>query len=125
MSATTRRLTNMRGGDIPDLTRRLVAFELKVQWCALAHEETELNNHMFEAVGSLQTTNDVMCGADYFLAAWELETLHHYLTHTGLHWAVLNTESGWLGWKQTPKLHNAVAHLARQAALVDHLDAQT
>jgi len=119
----------LKGGAIKAAnTRSLVPFALKLQRRAVDISPTPMSKHMLKAVESLQSAYDIFYNSDYFLARAEVAALSKSLLRLGRNYqrlAVLSTDMGRLAWKQTPKLHYVVAHLATQSELVNPRYVQT
>ena len=109
-------------------TRSLVAYALDLQKRAVDIDPNDVNHHALKIVQSLQTVYDILYSGEFFLTPNEVGTLHNKLTRMGVNYQLLATQTsaqGQLRWKQTPKLHYAVGHMAMQAALINPRYVQT
>ena len=131
------KITNIRDDEFPELkgnsvkaanTRSLVPYALELQQRAVAIAPTEKNKHALKVVESLQALYDVFYSGGYFLTPAELATTRRQLLRLGLNYqrlAVLAVAENDLAWKQVPKLHYVVGHLAWQCRLINPRYVQT
>ena len=125
------KMSNLFASGFPELhgpaikaanTRALVAFALDLQQRAVAADRSMLNRQAFKVVESLAASYEIMYNGSYFLTAAEVRELDVQLSRMGRSYqflAVQTIDAGQPRWKQPPKFHYAVGHLAHQARLIN------
>ena len=81
-----------------------------------------LNRQAFKVVQSLARAYDIMYSAGCFLDAAEARDLDEQLSRMGRSWQWLSVHTiaqSLTRWKQPPKVHYAIGHLAEQARLIN------
>ena len=109
-------------------TRALTPYAVNLQQRLTTENPSDLNKHALKVIESLQACYNMFYGAGYFLPPAEIERLDFLLSRLGRNYQVLSVQTsaaGLAAWKQTPKLHYAVAHLSAQAALINPRFTQT
>ena len=103
-------------------TKALVPFVLDLQRRAVAQDPSMLNRQAYKVVQSLARAYEIMYNAEFFLTAAEAQDLDEQLSRMGrsYQWLSVETMGQWLTrWKQPPKIHYAIGHLAQQARLIN------
>ena len=117
------RLPELKGSSVKAAnTRALAPYALNLQQRAVASDPSPVNKHALKVVESLQAAYELMYGGSYFLSVEQVRELRKALTRLGQNFqqlSVLTSRAGELRWKNTPKLHYVVGHLAAQAKLVN------
>jgi len=125
------KMSNVMKCGFPDLhgpaikaanTRALVPYALALQQRAARIEPTVINRHALKVVESLNEAYTIMYDGEYFLNATDVQKLGQQLQRMGASYqylACITANEGLTRWKQTPKVHYAVAHLANQARLIN------
>jgi hypothetical protein len=128
----TLKLSNlMREGDFPDLhgqaikaanTRAVTPYCMELQRRAVAMDPTPLEKHMFKVIESMDALYKLVYNAGFWLTLGEMDAFSKHCRRIGNNWQMLATiTAGQLvrSWPQRPKLHYSVAHLPRQAQLIN------
>ena len=108
--------------------RSLVPYILSLQQRAVAIYPTLPNKHSLKTIESLDTVYKVFYEAGYFLTDAQKTLVAAQLLRLGQNFqalAVHHSDQGDPRWRQSVKLHYTVAHLARQANLINPRYTQT
>jgi hypothetical protein len=103
-------------------TRSLVPYLVDLQERAVSAYPTPQNRHMLKVVKAVHLIYETLYAAGYFLTAVEKASIAKLCNRLGLHYQVLAVQAvreGLLLWKETPKLHYLVGHLATQSRLIN------
>ena len=85
-------------------------------------DPTPIEKHMFKVIESIDALYKLVYNAVFWLTPGELDTFNKHCLRIGNNWqmlARLTADEGVRSWPQRPKLHYSVAHLPRQAALIN------
>ena len=126
------KLSNLhREGDFPDLhgqavkaanTRAAVPYCKALQARSVAMDATPIEKHMFKVIESIDACYKLFYGASEWLTEAELDSVRRHCKRIGNNWQMLSlitAEALERSWPCKPKLHYTVAHLPRQAALIN------
>ena len=103
-------------------SRALMPFALELQQRATAADHSDINRHALKVVESLNKAIDLMYGVGCFMTVGEHQRLEGLLHRMGVNYQLLakrTCDAGEMKWKQVPKHHYCVGHLAEQASLVN------
>ena len=126
------KLSNLtREGDFPELhgqavkaanTRAAVPYAVQLQARAVAMNATPIEKHMHKVIDSLNALYALVYARSFWLSQEDLEAFNKHCKRIGNNWQMLSlitAEALERSWPCKPKLHYSVAHLPRQAALIN------
>ena len=89
---------------------------------AVALDPSPLEKHMFKVIESLNALYALVYSASFWLTDAELDAFSKHCRRIGNNWQMLaHLTAGMLqrSWPMRPKLHYSIAHMPRQAALIN------
>ena len=125
------KLSNLTKDGFPDLhgqavkaanTRSVIPYVVELQRRACVINATPLEKHMSKVVESLDVLYQLMYGVGYWFSADQLTLFNKHCKRIGSNWqllAFITARDLVRSWPQRPKLHYTIAHLPRQAALIN------
>jgi len=132
----TLKLDNIRGGDFPELkgqlikaanTRQAIPYAVNLATRAVALRPTDENKHALRCISAMHELCETLYNADYILTDAQKDKVNKNCFKIGVHYQWLAVEAqgnGVARWKQPPKLHYLVGHLATQALLINPVKVQ-
>ena len=103
-------------------TRAVVPYCVELQRRSVAIDATKLEKHMFKVIESIDALYKIVYSASNWLTDAELDAFSKHCRRIGHNWqmlAMLNKAALVRSWPCRPKLHYSIAHLPRQAALIN------
>ena len=100
----------------------MVPYCAELQRRSVAIDATGLEKHMFKVIESIDALYKIVYAASDWLTDAELDAFSKHCKRIGNNWQMLaNLTSAQMvkSWPCKPKLHYCVAHLPRQAALIN------